>query len=233
MWLLAPLVLALLVMAPAVVHAHLFHDVYEPPDNQLTRDYLLLVKLIDYPYAKFDVALRTYRGEERLRLKPGGFRTWLRRPSEPGMVFKADAQLQRWSGTLAEECRRIDAAHGTTLDRRIEAGLAARRAEPVKAAFREVFLYLMADLFNALERHLDAPEAAATLYVFLGRYFGVAHEAWLNVNDRERAVILRAALDAVERAFGDPARGLPPAPEAFTQQRARVLRTLHEALALP
>lgn len=229
---LAPLVLALLVMAPAVVDAHLFHNVYEPPDTQLTRDYLLLVKLIDYPYAKFEVALRTYRGEERVRLKPGGFRTWLRRPSEPGMVFKADGQLHRWSGTLAEESRRIDAASGTRFVERIERGLAARQAEPVKAAFRELFVHLLGEVFDALERHLDAPEAASALYEFLGRYYGVAHEAWLNVNDRERAVVVRAALEAVERTLGDRSRGVPSGDEAFAQQRRRVLRTLREAFGI-
>lgn len=219
-------------VAPPAAQAHLFHDVYEVPDNQLTRDYLVLARLIDYPYEKFDLATRVYLGEERVRLKPGGFRGWLRRPSEPGMVFKADWQLNRWSGSLAGECERIDAAHGTRLRARIGAGLGARRAEPVKAAFREVFFYLTEEVFQALERHLDQPEATGQLTTFLGRYYGVAHEAWMNVNHRERAVVLRAALDAVERALGDPARGVPPAPEALAQQRERVLRTLREALRL-
>lgn len=222
-----------LALGPVAVDAHLFHNVFEPPDNQLTRDYLTVVKLIDYPHEKFDVATRTYRGGERVRIKPGGFRTWLRRPGEPGMVFKADYQLHRWSGSLAEECRRLDAAHGTRLDRRIEAALAARQAEPVKMAFREAFVSLIAEVFDALERHLGEPDATAALAQFLGRFYGVAHEAWLNVNDRERAVALRAAIDAVERAFGDRGRGIPPAPEPFAQQRARVLRTLREAFRIP
>ena len=226
------LLAVLLAAVPATADAHLFHDVYEVPDNQLTRDYLVLVKLVDFPYAKFDVAARTYEGEERVRLKPGGFRGWLRRPTEPGLVFKADYQLARWSGTLAGECRRIDAAHGTRFAVRIETALAARQAEPVKAAFREAFVYLMAELFDALERHLDEPDAAGTLYQFLGRYHGVAHEAWLNVHDRARAVVVRSALDAVERTIGDRARGVPPSPEAFAQQRTRVLRTLRAAFGI-
>lgn len=224
--------LAVLALGPVAVHAHLFHYVYEVPDNQLTRDYLTVAKLIDYPYETFDVAARTYRGEERVRIKPGGFRTWLRRPSEPGMVFKADYQLHRWSGTLADECRRLDAAHGARFDARVTAGLAARQAEPVKSALREAFVYLIAELFDALDHHLDEPNATDDLYQFLGRYYGVAHEAWLNVNDRERAVVLRAAIDAVERSFGDRTRAVPPAPEPFAQQRARVLRTLREALGM-
>ncbi|MBI1734203.1 MAG: hypothetical protein HYR51_03420 [Candidatus Rokubacteria bacterium] len=224
--------LVLLAVIPGTAGAHLFHTVYEVPDNQLTRDYLVLVKLVDYPYEKFDVAARTYRGEERVRLKPGGFRGWLRRPAEPGLVFKAEYQLARWSGTLAGECRRLDAAHGTRFASRIETALAARQAEPVKAAFREAFVFLIAEIFDALERHLDEPEAASTLYQFLGRYHAVAHEAWLNVHDRSRAVVVRSALDAVERALGDRARGVPPAPEAFAQQRTRVLRTLREAFGI-
>lgn len=222
----------LLAVVPATADAHLFHDVYEVPDNQLTRDYLVLVKLIEYPYERFDVAARTYRGEERVRLKPGGFRGWLRRPVEPGLVFKADYQLARWSGTLAGECRRLDDAHGTRLGQRIETALAARQAEPVKAAFREAFVFLTAELFDALERHIDEPEATSTLYRFLDRYHGVAHEAWLNVHDPTRAVIVRSALDAVTRTLGDRARGVPPAPEAFAQQRTRVLRTLRQAFGI-
>ena len=219
-------------VAPAAAQAHLFHEVYEVPDNQLTRDYLVLARLIDYPYEKFHLATRVYLGQERVRLKPGGFRGWLRRPSEPGMVFKAEWQLGRWSGSLAGECARIDAAHGTRLRARIEMELGAGRAEPVKAAFREVFFYLIEEIFQAIERPLDQPEATGPLATFLGRYYGVAHEAWMNVNHRERAVVLRAALDAVGRALGDPGRGVPPAPEALAQQRERVLRTLREALAL-
>src|SRR3970040_1059932 len=99
----AVLLLPAVLLAPA--EGHLFHQIFEVRDNQLTKDYLVVVRLVDYPYEKFDLAEDVYRGEQRVRLKPGGFRTWLRRSMEPGMVFKADYQIHRWTGRLEGECR--------------------------------------------------------------------------------------------------------------------------------
>jgi len=219
-------------LGPVAGEAHLFHSVYAPRDNQLTRDYLVLVQLAEYPYERFDVAAAVYRGAERVRLKPGGFRTWLRRPLEPGLVFKAGHQLNRWQGHLKAEARRVDRRWGTTLDSRIEAALAARDAPGVRAAFRELFVYLLAELFEATAARLAEPEAPLQLYQFVDRYFTVAHEAYLNLHHRPSALALRATLAAVERALGEPARGIPPAPEAFEQQRRRFLRTLATTLGV-
>lgn len=223
-------VVLLLAVLVAPAEGHLFHQIFEVRDNQLTKDYLVVVRLVDYPYEKFDLAEDVYRGEQRVRLKPGGFRTWLRRSMEPGMVFKADYQIHRWTGSLEGECQRLDRAYGTTLHRRIETGLAAHDAEAVKAAFREMFFHLIREVFEAMEVRLDQREAPAQLYEFLARYFSVSQEAFLNINHRASAVALRAVLDAVERTLGDPERGTPPSPEAFAQQRARFLRTLGQVL---
>src|SRR5262245_50828754 len=123
-------VVCVLTLLPWVVaEAHLFHKVFELPDTQLVKDYRVLAQLIEYPYERFDLGASVYRGEMRVRLKPGGIRKWLTRPSEPGMVYKADYQLQRWSGTLAEEVQRLDQAYGMALHRQITAGLDRRRAE--------------------------------------------------------------------------------------------------------
>ena len=92
--------LPFLVVFPAVAEAHLFHTVFELRDNQLTKDSLLVLRLVEFPDENFAMAEAVYLGEQRLRLKPGGFRTWLRRPLEPGMVFKADYQMHRWSGSV-------------------------------------------------------------------------------------------------------------------------------------
>lgn len=224
---------ALLANRPGAAGAHLFHSVFEPRDNQLTRDYLVVVRLIDFPQEKFPLAEEVYRGQERVRLKPGGVRSWLHRPSEPGMVFKADYQLHRWAGSLEAECRRLDRAYGTSLHSRIEAALHGRNAEAVKAAFRQMFVYLIRELLNGIDAHLGEPAAAQELYEFASRYFTVAHEAFLNVQDRQSALIVRASLDAAERALGDAARGLPPAPEFFEQQRARVVKTLEQSFHAP
>lgn len=211
--------------------AHLFHEVSEPPDNQLTRDYQTLVKLVDFPVQDFAMAREVYDGRQRVRMKPGGFRSWLRRPTEPGMVFKADWQLHRWTGTLAGECQRLDRARGAGLDGRVRQALAASDAESVKGALREAFAYLIAELLDALERRLGEPEGPAAILAFASRYFALVHEAWLNIHDRPRALVLRATLDAIERSLGDASRGIPPSPELFVQQRARFVRALGESAA--
>src|SRR2546426_880386 len=110
--------LPFLVVFPAAAEAHLFHTVFEFRDNQLTKDSLLVLRLVEFPDENFAMAEAVYLGEQRLRLKPGGFRTWLRRPLEPGMVFKADYQMHRGSGSVATECRRLDHDYGTMRRRR-------------------------------------------------------------------------------------------------------------------
>lgn len=225
-------VAAMVVLLQGQAEAHVFHEIFEPRDNQLTKDYAALIRLIDYPYERFELAEQVYRGEQRVRLKPGGIRSWLRRPLEPGMVFKADYQLNRWNGSLEGEARRLDQTYGTTLHQRIEAGLRARNAEAVKTAVREMFFYLIRELFEATWARLPEPEAPAQLYEFLSRYFSVGLESFVNINHRATYVVLRATLDAVSRALGDPETGAPPAPEVFQQQRARFLRTLGHVLKL-
>jgi len=227
---LAVAVLSSPLLVPGAASAHVFHQIFEPPDTQLTKDYAALIRLIDYPYERFDVAGKVYRGEERVRLKPGGFRSWLRRPLEPGMVFKADYQIARWTGSLEGEARRLDHAYGTTLHQRIEAGLRARNAEAVKVAFREMFFYLIRELFEAIAARIHEPEAPPQLYEFVSRYFSLSLEAFLNINQRATYLVLRATLDAVSRALGDLETGAPPAPEVFQLHRARFLRTLEQVL---
>jgi hypothetical protein len=227
-WLVA--LFPILLLLPGAGEGHLFHKVFELPDTQLTKDYVVLLRLIDFPDERFDLAEQVYRGEQRVRLKPGGFRRWLKRPLEPGMVFKADYQVNRWTGSLESEAQRLDETYGTALHQRVEAGLRARNAEAVRGACREMFFYLMRELFEALSAHLGEPEAPPRLYNVLSRYFSVSLEAFLNLNYRANYVVLRAVLDAVERTLGDPDRGIPPAPEALQQQRVRFLRLLEQVL---
>lgn len=223
-------VLPILILLPGAAEGHLFHKVFELPDTQLTKDYVVLLRLIDFPYERFDLAEQVYHGEQRVRLKPGGFRSWLKRPLEPGMVFKADYQVKRWTGSLESEAQRLDETYGTALQQRIEAGLRARNAEAVRGAFREMFFYLMRELFEALWAHIGEPEAPPRLYNVLSRYFSVSLEAFLNLNYRASYAVIRAVLDAVERTLGDPDRGVPPTPEVFQQQRVRFLRLLEQVL---
>jgi uncharacterized protein YodC (DUF2158 family) len=81
------LALGLTVLATPAAEAHLFHKMYEPPETQMTRDTRLLQLLLDDPDERFELARRVWEGAERVRLKPGGFRRWLVRPNEPGMVL--------------------------------------------------------------------------------------------------------------------------------------------------
>src|SRR5207245_6570722 len=90
--------LPFLVVFPAVAEAHLFHTVFEFRDNQLTKDYLLVLRLVEFPDENFAMGGGAYLGERRLGLKPGGFGPWFRGPLEPGGVSKADYQLPRRSG---------------------------------------------------------------------------------------------------------------------------------------
>lgn len=224
----------LLVLLPfAVAEAHLFHKVFELPDNQLTKDYWVLVRLIEFPNERFDLAAEVYRGEERVRLKPGGFRKWLKRPIEPGMVYKADYQLKRWNGALAEEVQRVDQTYGTALHQKIKEGLRTRNAEAVKQAFRQVFFYLISELSEAIWERLENPEAPSQLYQFFFRYFSVSLEAFLAINHRIDFLVLRTTVEAVARSLGDPSRDVPPSPEMYQQHRTRFLRVLAQTLGIP
>lgn len=222
--------LALTVAAPSGAGAHLFHKMYEPPETQMTRDTRLLQLLLDDPSERFELAGRVWEGTERVRLRPGGFRRWLVRPNEPGMVFKADYQLQRWSGSLKEEAARIDREHGTGLETRIEAGLAARDRDAVKAGLRAMYAILLGELLESLWERLDDAETAARLYGFVLRYYSVNLEGHLNVRAPAAATTARAALDAMGRALPDAESGAPAASQQFDQQRRRLLRVVREVV---
>jgi len=224
---------AVLALVPCAARAHLFHKTYEPPENQMTRDTRLLQLLLDDPSERFELARRVWDGTTRVRIKPGGFRRWLVRPNEPGMVFKADYQLHRWSASLKAEAGRIDGQYGTALVARIEHGLAARHRDAVKTALLEMYVVLLRELLETLWQHLDRPEATAALYPFVLRYYSVNLEGHLNTSRPLAATTARAALDAMARAFGDPETGAPPAPEGFDRQRRRLLRVLGEVVARP
>jgi signal transduction histidine kinase len=222
--------LGMTLFVSAGADAHLFHKMYEPPETQMTRDTRLLQLLLDDPSERFDLARRVWEGTERVRLKPGGFRRWLVRPNEPGMVFKADYQMQRWSGSLRDEAVRIDREHRSTLEPRIEAALAARDRDGVKTALREMYAVMLGELLEALWQRLDEPETAERLYGFVLRYYTVNLEGYLNVRQPAAATTARAALDGMGRTLADSESGAPASPEAFDQQRRRLLRVIREAI---
>ncbi|PWU24952.1 MAG: hypothetical protein C5B48_03770 [Candidatus Rokuibacteriota bacterium] len=213
-----------------VACAHLFHKVWEPPETQLTRDTRVLQLLLDDPTERFELARLVYEGRERVRLKPGGFRRWLVRPGEPGMVFKADYQLHRWSGSLQSEAERIDREYGTRLAMRIESALDGRDREGVRTALREMYAVLLEELLDALGERLDQTETAPRLYGLVLRYWSVNLEAYFNIRHPVAGAVARTALDAMSRALGDPETGAPAAPEVFERQRRRFVRILHETV---
>jgi len=222
--------LLLAALAPSDAGAHLFHKTYEPPENQMTRDTRLLQLVLDDPAERFDLARQVWAGTTRVRVKPGGFRKWLVRPSEPGMVFKADYQMHRWSGSLKAEAARIDQRHGTTLVERIETGLAQRNRDQVKTALREMYVVLLRELLDAVWAHLDDVETTERLYPFVLRYYAVNLQAHLNIRHPGAGAAVEATLAAIARALGDSETAAPPAPELFDRQRARLLRVLGEAI---
>jgi hypothetical protein len=222
-----------LILLSSQADAHLFHRVYAPPETQLTRDTRVLQLLLDDPTERFELARRVYTGQTRVGSRRRDARTWLTRPAEPGRVFKADARQTRWSGSLRAEAARIDRERGTALGARLDAGLAGRDREAVRAALRGMFVVLLDELLEALWQRLDRPETATGLYPYLSAYYGVNLEGHLNIHHPHAAATARAALDAMARALPDPATGLPASPEAFDQQRRRFLRVLREAGARP
>lgn len=217
-------------LAPSDAAGHLFHKTYEPPENQMTRDTRLLQLILDDPAERFDLARKVWDGTTRVRVKPGGFRKWLVRPSEPGMVFKGDYQIQRWSGSLKAEAARIDQRHGTALVEHIETGLGQRNRDQVKAALREMYLVLLRELLEAVWAHLDDVETTERLYPFVLRYYAVNLQGHLNMRHPAAAATAEATLAALARALGDSETAAPPAPELFDRQRARLLRVLDEAV---
>jgi hypothetical protein len=227
------IVSAALSLAAGETRAHLFHTSWEPPETQLTRDTRILQLLVDDPSERFELAREVYEGRTRVRLKPGGVRRWLVRPNEPGLVFKADYQLERWSGSLEKEAERIDHARGTRLHRRLDTALSARDREGVRAALREMYVVLLDELLASLWERLDDPPTAARLYQLVLGYWSVNLEAYVNIRHPAAAPVASAALAAMERALGDPESGAPAAPEVFDKQRRRFLRVLSEAVPGP
>ncbi len=227
----AAVVWAALPLAADQAWAHLFHKSWEPPETQLTRDTRILQLLLDDPAERFELAREVYEGRTRVRLKPGGNRRWLVRPNEPGLVFKADYQLERWSGSLQREAERIDHARGSRLHPRLDAALSTRNREGVRAALREMYVVLLDELLASLWERLDEPETAARLYQLVLGYWSVNLEAYVNIHHPAAAPVAGAALAAIERTLGDPETGAPAAPEVFDKQRRRFLRVLREAVS--
>jgi len=220
----AALVAAALLMAiPGVAAAHVDHRSYEPPDTQLTRDYALVHVLLTDPSDRFELARHVYDGKVRVRVKPGGFvRTWLRRHSEPGLVFKASYQRVRWSGSLRGEAVRIDGMRGTAIAREIEASFVERDGAGVERGLRAMFTVLLEELTGALGRHLEQPATAGRLHGYVVRYYAAALEAHLTINHPRAARAARAALRAMGAALNRPAE--------FHKQRHRFLSAIRHAL---
>ncbi|MBI4205145.1 MAG: hypothetical protein HY527_08975 [Betaproteobacteria bacterium] len=214
---------ALLTATPGVAAAHVDHRSYEPPDTQLTRDYALLHVLLTDPSDRFELARHVYDGKVRVRLKPGGFRrTWLRRHSEPGLVFKARYQRVRWSGSLRGEAVRIDGKRGTAIAREIEASFVALDAAGVERGLRAMFVVLLEELTGAFGRHLEKPATAERLHGYVVRYYAAALEAHLTINHPHAARAAGAALRAMETTLTRPA--------VFHEQRHRFLSAIRYAL---
>lgn len=228
---LLPAVVALMILAGArSTDAHLFHKGWEPPETQLTRDTRTLRLLLVDPEDRFALARAVWEGTTRVRYKPGGFRRWLVRPNEPGMVFKADYQLERWSGSLRGEALRIDEARATRLASRMDAALTGHDRDGAEAILREMYVVLLDELLESLWQRIDDPVAAEPLYGYVLGYYAVNLEAYLNIRHPVAATTARSALDAINRSLADGETGAPASPEVFARQRARFIRILRETV---
>jgi hypothetical protein len=228
-WSTLALAAAGLTLMPAPAAAHLFHRSWAPPQTQLTRDTRALQLLLDDPAGRFDLARRVWEGEVRGRPAPAP-RRWLVRSTEPGRVFKADYQLQGWSGSLRSEAERLDREHGTRLASRVGAALAEGDREAAHAGLRAMYALLLEEMLATMWERLDDFDAVERLYEFVLAYWSVNLESYFNIRHPAAGAVARTALDAISRALGEPETGAPAAPEAFDKQRQRFLRLLNEGV---
>lgn len=202
--------------------AHLFHfQNVSLKETQVSADYQLLVRLIDLGANRFDLAREVYQGRLRERI---------RRPSEPGLVVKAEYQKAIRAPSLEALAQRAEAKHGVALRERIEAALAARDVEGVKAAFRAFFLTQIADLLEAMEARLEDPTATRAGYAVLRYYFSTAFEFHMITRHRLRYFDARNALGDLEASLGSET--FPPDSGAFARYRERLLLVLADAVRM-
>lgn len=217
---LAALLAGVATLGALEAEAHLFHfQNVSLKETQVSADYQLLIRLVDLGANRFDLASEVYRGRLRQRI---------RRVSEPGFVVKAEYQTAVRGPSLEALARRAEARHGLPLRARIEAALAARDVEKVKAAFRAFFLTQIADLLEAMEGQLESPRVAREVYAVLRDYFSTAFEFHMITRQRLRYFDARNALEDLEASLGSEA--FPPNPEAFARYRERLLLVLSDVV---
>jgi hypothetical protein len=210
-----------MLLAPAATHAHLFHFAgLAMGETQVARDFRLLKELIEWKDKHFDLATKVYRGE--IRRRPSN-------PAEPGFLLKARYQRAFQAPPLKALAVEIDRRYGTGVDSWIEARLAARDEEGVKAGFRTFFYVQIRGVLDGLIRHGDRREVARQLFGVLTDYLFTAFEVHLALNARPSYLRVKDTLEHLRAAAG-LADATAASPNEIPRLRARLLSLLAKSL---
>jgi hypothetical protein len=208
-------------LTPVGADAHLFHFAgLALRETQVARDFRLIKELIEWKDKHFDFASKVYRGE--IRPRPSN-------PAEPGFLLKARYQRTFPTPPLKVLAVEVDRQYGTAVDPWIEARLAARNEEGVKAGFRVLFYFQIRQLLDALAKHRDRPAVARQLFGVLTDYLFTAFEVHLALSDRPTYLRVKDTLEHLRAAAGLTD---PPTPRLneIGRLRTKLLRLLAKSL---
>jgi len=211
---------------PAFCGPGVLHTTVEPPDSQLTRDYVAIRIMLKDPHARFEQIKRVYAGD--LHASPASrAATPLLQSSGRVQLLKAD---HRWSGSLRGEVQRLDRERGTQLAQKIDAGIQSSDAAMIEAAFREAFTTLLDDLLTSIEQRLDRSAGVGRSLQHARRYYSESLDAYLSIHAAPQAARASLALDAMARAADGIKEGKPSARDWFSRERANFLRAIREGM---
>jgi hypothetical protein len=201
--------------APAICGTTLLHTMAEPPETQLTRDYAALKILLYQPGGQFARLRLLYEGSLRAPA-PNERRSWPGTRSERAKLFNAAEPRVR---SLQDEARRLDAAHGTALARRIDTAIEVRDRVALETTLREMFASLTEELLSNIAQRTGDPATALRLLPHVRRYYAVSVEAHLSILSPTHSRNATAALAAMAQALDDLRAGKTLAADRFDRER--------------
>jgi hypothetical protein len=217
------------VFDPAFCSPTSLHTTPEPPETQLTRDYVAIRILLKDPVDHFEQIRRLYTGDLHVSPMARAQPTVLKR-AERTRLFKAEYQRVPWSGSLQQEAHRIDHERGTNVALAIGRGIEAGDRSIVEVGFRELFAALLDELLRSVEQRLDRSGFAGRTLQHARRFYGEALEAYLSINAPEEAAQAGLALEAMSRAIGELNAGNAAARDWFGRERRKFLRVIDQGL---
>jgi hypothetical protein len=208
------------------------HNVAEPPDTPLSRDYVLIRQLLRNPNNQFELIERIYGGALHAPTALGAPSSALKR-ADRARLIRPVYHSQTWTGSLREEASRIDAVRGTHLSAGIERGLQDKDAQQVATGLRQLFAMLLDELLQSVEQRVDSSVAVSRGIRYARRYYQDALEAYLTINSPAQAAQASAALEAMSQAGRETDRDRSPVRKLFMRERANFTRAVREGLEMP